>query len=250
MAKVPYIGVDGVARKCKSIYIGVDGVARKVKSGYIGVNGVAKQFYSSVKPVPLSTFAEGDTVYINENGSPVEFYVAKHNYESGLNGSGRTLLVRKNCDVSMKWNDTNKSTYENSTIDTWLNNTYKNTLDAGIVDSIGATSFYYTPGDGNNTVTTIQRSIFLLSTTELGDETTIANTEGTALQTISILLIATKNGTPVSYWTRSPSAKISGLACLVTEEGLTNRQNNVTYSYYVRPAFTLPEDTLVTGPSV
>lgn len=45
MAKVPYIGVDGVARKCKSLYIGVDGVARKVKSGYIGVNGVAKQFY-------------------------------------------------------------------------------------------------------------------------------------------------------------------------------------------------------------
>lgn len=52
MAKVPYIGVDGVARKCKSLYIGVDGVARKVKSGYIGVNGVAKQFFSSAMPKP------------------------------------------------------------------------------------------------------------------------------------------------------------------------------------------------------
>lgn len=60
--------MDGVARKCKSLYIGVDGVARKVKSGYIGVDGVARKFFSSGKP--LNEFAEGDIVYINEEGSP------------------------------------------------------------------------------------------------------------------------------------------------------------------------------------
>ena len=45
--------------------------------------------------MPLSDYAEGDIIKLNEGGSPVEFYVSKHDYESGLNGSGRTLVVRK-----------------------------------------------------------------------------------------------------------------------------------------------------------
>lgn len=46
---------------------------------------------------PLSDIPEGTLVKINESGSPVEFYVAKHDYETGLNGAGRTLLVRRYC---------------------------------------------------------------------------------------------------------------------------------------------------------
>ena len=34
---------------------------------------------------------EGAIITLNENASPVEFYVAKQDYESGLNGAGRTL---------------------------------------------------------------------------------------------------------------------------------------------------------------
>ena len=45
--------------------------------------------------IPLSDYEEGDIIKLNEGGSPVEFYVSKHDYESGLNGSGRTLVVRK-----------------------------------------------------------------------------------------------------------------------------------------------------------
>jgi len=41
-----YIGVGGVAKKCKNIYVGVNGVARKVKKAYIGVDGVAKLWWS------------------------------------------------------------------------------------------------------------------------------------------------------------------------------------------------------------
>ena len=48
-------------------------------------------------PVRLSDMEEGALVKLKESGSPVEFYVAKHDYESELNGSGRTLLVRKDC---------------------------------------------------------------------------------------------------------------------------------------------------------
>lgn len=41
----------------------------------------------------LGQVSEGTIVKINENGSPVDFYVAKQNYESGLNGAGRTLVI-------------------------------------------------------------------------------------------------------------------------------------------------------------
>lgn len=80
MSKNQYVGVSGIARKVKSEYIGVDGVARKVSGGYVGVNGIARQFWPS--GIPLSSMPEGSIVKINENGSPVDFYVAKHNYES------------------------------------------------------------------------------------------------------------------------------------------------------------------------
>lgn len=44
---------------------------------------------------PFSELTEGDIVKLKENGTLVDFYVAKHDYESGLNGAGRTLVVRK-----------------------------------------------------------------------------------------------------------------------------------------------------------
>lgn len=44
---------------------------------------------------PLSQLAEGTLIKILENGSPVEFYLAKHSYEPSLNGEGRELVVRK-----------------------------------------------------------------------------------------------------------------------------------------------------------
>ena len=246
MAKVPYIGVNGVARKCKSLYIGVDGVARKVKSGYIGVNGVAKQFFSSGKP--LSEFAEGDIVYINENGSPVEFYVAKHDYESELNGDGRTLLVRKsNFGEKCAWNSSGVTTYADSDIDTWLNSTYKELLDNYIKNVIGTTKFYYTIGNNDWTVTSLERSIFLLSVTEFGGYNSYAKTEGSKLPISSVLY-----KTFEAQWTRSPYANFAGASnkyvFLIYDS--STQYTACTSQRYVRPAFTLPEDTLVTGPSM
>ena len=39
----------------------------------------------------LGNIDEGTIITLNESASPVEFYVAKQDYESGLNGAGRTL---------------------------------------------------------------------------------------------------------------------------------------------------------------
>ena len=45
--------------------------------------------------VTLGSKAEGSIIKLKENGVLVDFYIAKQNYESGLNGSGRVLVVRK-----------------------------------------------------------------------------------------------------------------------------------------------------------
>ena len=187
----------------------------------------------------LGNKSVGSIVKLKENGVLVDFYVAKHDYENGLNGSGRTLVVRKDCYDTRQWHTSNVNAYATSAIDTWLNSTYKNLLDADIRGVIGTTKIKYTPGNGNTTVGTLERAIFLLSVTELGRSASYANTEGTALSIASSLQIAYLNGSAVVQWTRSPSTSDTDDACcLVTSGGVNVDYCNITYGS--RPAFTLP----------
>ena len=157
--------------------------------------------------VTLGSKAEGSIIKLKENGVLVEFYIAKQNYESGLNGAGRVLVVRKDCYDQRQWHSSNINAYASSAIDTWLNGTYKNLLDANIRTAMSTTKIYYTPGNGNTTKTTLERSVFLLSATELGQTHTYLNAEGTALSStvVNLLKIAKLNGSAVVQWTRSPT---------------------------------------------
>lgn len=187
----------------------------------------------------LGNKSVGSIVKLKENGVLVDFYVAKHDYENGLNGSGRTLVVRKDCYDTRQWHTSNVNAYATSAIDTWLNSTYKNLLDADIRGVIGTTKIKYTPGNGNTTVGTLERAIFLLSVTELGRSASYANTEGTALSIASSLQIAYLNGSAVVQWTRSPYTSNTNYAYyLYTNGNVYNNGCNNTYGS--RPAFTLP----------
>lgn len=187
----------------------------------------------------LGNKSVGSIVKLKENGVLVDFYVAKHDYENGLNGSGRTLVVRKDCYDTRQWHTSNVNAYATSAIDTWLNSTYKNLLDADIRGVIGTTKIKYTPGNGNTTVGTLERAIFLLSVTELGKTASYANTEGTALSIASSLQIAYLNGSAVVQWTRSPRTNDTNYAyCLSTSGDVNN--NLCSNTYGSRPAFTLP----------
>lgn len=187
----------------------------------------------------LGNKSVGSIVKLKENGVLVDFYVAKHDYENGLNGSGRTLVVRKDCYDTRQWHTSNVNAYATSTIDTWLNSTYKNLLDADIRGVIGTTKIKYTPGNGNTTVGTLERAIFLLSVTELGRSASYANTEGTALSIASSLQIAYLNGSAVVQWTRSPNTYNTVSAYyLYTYGSVSNYSCSNTYGS--RPAFTLP----------
>lgn len=189
--------------------------------------------------IRLRDIAEGQLVKLLENGTAVEFYVAKHDYESGLNGAGRTLVVRKDCYDTRAWHSSNVNAWASCTLRSWLNGDYFNLLDEDIRGVIGTTKYYYTPGNGTTSVTTRSDAVFQLSVTELGKTASYANTEGSALPIASTLQFAYCNGSAVSQWTRSPYSGAPTLACNLTTDG--NVVNNVcTHAYGSRPCFTLP----------
>ena len=186
----------------------------------------------------LADVAEGTLVKLNEEGTPVEFYVACHNYDPGLNGNGKTLLVRKDC-CDMRVFSSLNNAYATSDLDEFLNGPYIEILDTAILSAIGTTKFYYTPGNGNTTVTTLQRAAFQLSVTELGERGSYANTEGTALPIASTLRIAYHNGSACVQWTRTPyTYDLRSAYCLFANGSL--HYNYYDISYGPRPAFTLP----------
>ena len=188
---------------------------------------------------PLSTYTEGSIIKINENGKPVEFYVAKHDYEAELNGTGRTLVVRKDCYDKRYWDRNNVSAYATSTINTWLNGDYKGLFSTKLQAQIGSTKFKYSPGNGDSYVSTLERAIFLLSLTELGRSANHANTEGAALSIASSLQIAYLNTSTVVQWPRSPYTNTNDYAYYLDTSGdVGGSYCNGTYGS--RPCFTLP----------
>lgn len=89
----------------------------------------------------IGNLDEGAIITLNENASPVEFYVAKQDYESGLNGAGRTLLVRKAGYQTMIWGNERVAAWASSSLLSWLKGTYKNILDADIREAISTTTY-------------------------------------------------------------------------------------------------------------
>ena len=192
--------------------------------------------------IPLSDYAEGDLIKLNEGGSPVEFYVAKHDYESSLNGAGRTLVVRKDTYDDRVWDNDSVNVYASSDINAWFNGTYKALFSSEVQTAMGTTKFYCTSDNDNYTVGTLERAVFALSVTELGESYPYANTEGSTLPIASTLQIAYRNGSATTQWTRSPFK--GGPAALELSSSGSAVFRNCNDSHGSRPAFTLPSTLL------
>lgn len=196
----------------------------------------------------LSTISEGSLVKLNENGSPVEFYVAKHDYEPSLNGSGRTLLVRKDCYDVRVW-DSSKNTSVGSDIDLWLNGDYRALLDSDVQAAIGETTFYYTVGGGTaaaqTKVTTRACSVFLLSLTEYGTSGSYSNVEGSKLSISDLLIEAYVDGELDEHWTRTVNTNYGDKAYSINPDGTNSRASrSVDDDLGSRPCFTLPANAM------
>lgn len=193
---------------------------------------------------PVNNLPNGTLINIPENGSPVLFYKAKSDYESDLNGTGRQLMVRKDCYDNRMWDNGNVNAYASSDLDSWFNSTYKNMLDADIRSLIGTTKIRYTPGNGNWTVGTLERAVFALSATELGQSASWLNVEGSALPIANTLKVAYLNGSANTQWTRSPNTNNTNIAVFLFSVGNVGN-TTCSYSGGSRPCFTLPATAMV-----
>ena len=219
----------------------IGGTGYGISKGRTLVGGTGYDIAFPVQGTPLSDFAEGTIIKLNEIGSPVEFYVAKHNYESGLNGTGRTLLVRKECYGTCLFGDGNNS-YIDGILDSSLNGAYKSKLDASIQSAIGATHIRCGVGGSSNSTTIAKRAVFQLSASELGSGP--GYNDGTSLPIAAVLKKATYNGNAYDQWTRSPKPYDSGYCYYFDASGylVEGMFNGACGS---RPTFTLPGTILV-----
>ena len=222
---------------CRQFTFNKNGYSNRETAGAI-VSGMP------VAGIPVNNLPNGTLINIPENGSPVLFYKAKSDYESDLNGTGRQLMVRKDCYDNRVWDNGNVNAYASSDLDSWFNSTYKNMLDADIRSLIGTTKIRYTPGNGNWTVGTLERAVFALSLTELGQSRPYANTEGSALPIANTLKVAYLNGSATSQWTRSPFTYDTLSAWRLGSNGSAGVYS-CYYSYGSRPCFTLPATAMV-----
>lgn len=226
---------------------GTEYVVRVFIRGELGFQtrvGGAVARVTPVAGIPYSAIPEGGLISLDEAGSPVLFYAAKHGYEPDLNGPGRSLTVRKDCHSNRQWHTSNVNAYATCALDAWFNGEYKTLLDPKVQTAIGSTKFYYTPGNGNTVVTTLERSIFLLSFTELGESHSYANVEGSGLPIASSLKTAYLDGVPRGHWTRTPNKTNRTSTALLTSDAYRLGFFDCSSSYGARPAFTLPSDML------
>lgn len=194
---------------------------------------------------PIGELAEGTLITITENGAPVEFYVAGHDYQSDLNGNGRTLMVRKDCYDNRFWNDSNYNYWLGSTIYSWLNGSYKSLFSSAVQNLIGSTSYYYTNSANSFSLLTTTSSVFMISAYEAdSDLGGASNDEGEILPIAEQLKIAYLNGSPCSQWTRSPYTGSTAQAIYISTNGSASGSACV-FSQGSRPCFTLPSTALV-----
>ena len=212
----------------------------------------------------IKDLAIGDGyVYLMEDGVKVKFYVLRHNYESSLNGMGRTMFCRESPATSGPWSSigefgkrvdiawgTTNSGYTCSIYD-WLTTTYFNKFAADVKSWMGKTK--YSPGSHSRFTT----SIFTLSASESVYNLS-SRPEGTLLSSEALKRlekIFTNFGTNI--WTRTQSNHVSyhhsssdndyyydGVALSGVDDTYYGRFN-ATYGHWQSwgylPCFTLPE---------
>lgn len=223
-----------------------------------GMSGLVKILAPS--GIPLSELPEGALVKLNEDGVGVNFYVAKHDYESDLNGYGRTCLLRKDIHSKRRFAEyaASEAIFPGSIIDTWLNDEYKTLLDIKIQDAISTTTFYCT--DSNRSLITISRSVFLPSQREITNHPVGTSlVDGTLFPARKTFHVSYYQEELCKYWTRSawtgvtPIVEVATLGPNVTDNGMdtwvkaafVDATSYTGATHGVRPCFSLPSSLMV-----
>ena len=221
----------------------------------------------------IKDLAIGDGfVYLMEGSTKVKFYALAHNYESGLNGKGRTLFCRESPAGSGTHTTSAKENYrvDSNNEDAWYKNTYVNKFSGEVRKLIGMTKYigqyvymtYTQTGNPSKAVLdgdTYESSFFPISAAEVGAS---GYSDGSALSSAAISRIGsirTRYGSGI--WTRSPYMRITytdgshwpetyyyanGQYIYSTSgSSLSTAEGTYGSSYGYLPCFTLSEDLYI-----
>lgn len=218
----------------------------------------------------IKDLAIGDGyVYLMEGSTKVKFYVLCRNYESGLNGKGRTLFCRESPATSGTHTTSKQSNYrvDKNNEDAWYKNTYVNKFSDEVRNLIGTTkyagkyAYHYdnTSTSGNSGTAfgseTYESSFFPVSAAEVGKS---GFSDGSALSSAAISRIGSiRTSYGSGIWTRSPYKHItytnetywpityyyanSVYISSASGSSLSTAEGTYGSSYGYLPCFTLPE---------
>lgn len=182
----------------------------------------------------IKDLAIGDGyVYLMEGNTKVKFYALCHNYESSLNGKGRTMFCRESPATSGTHTTSERENYRADANNeaTWYKNTYVKKFSDEVQNLIGTTKYIgsYTYRNNNASESsfsseTYESSFFPVSAAELG-KSSVA--DGSKLSSAAISRIANiRTGYESGIWTRSPTETL-------TEKVTTSiGASGIKYAYY------------------
>lgn len=219
----------------------------------------------------IKDLAVGDGfVYLMEGSTKVKFYVLAHNYESSLNGKGRTMFCRENpaTNGTRTANSRSDASYWPSCLEcSYYRNTYLANFTTTVKSWIGSTKIHVnslhnplgnsSPGY-NMDVTSAGFSFFAISSVELGVSRfgSYNYSDGTTLSTAARTRLAAIRSYG-AFWTRSPGPSntdhktdsdgdrtyyfANGMYVQSASGASFNLEQAWNYNIGYLPCFTLPE---------
>lgn len=156
----------------------------------------------------LGDLAEGTIVPMLERGSKVNYIVAKHNYQSDVNGGGHTMLIRAGVLGSYEWENSNSSSYElpeyakydtDSQIPDVLESYYQSAFDELTLAACKPVRIKYSP-NGSTVTSTKSHRFFILSR---GNLASWSYSDGDLLNATVVNALVSSVGNNVSLLLRS-----------------------------------------------
>ena len=251
--------IDGTGYDLKAGRCLVGGTAYSVKKGRVLVNGTGYDIPFS-SGIPIGTLPVGSVVKIGVNGKSYDFLVVNQGipsnsslYDSSCDG---TWMLMKNIYENRDWNSRDINKYESSGIHAYLNNTFLNLFDSNIRGAIKQVKIPYRKSGGSggtdqSGANGLSAKIFLLSGYEVGwttsggqyfpqDGAKLSYFESGTGTSANNKRIAKLNGSAAYWWLRSPFTYDTRSVGHVDSNGVFS-YNDASFSYGIRPAFTLPE---------
>ena len=193
----------------------------------------------------------GDSVFCKEDGVDTEYLlVHKGNpdtsmYDSSCNGA---WLLRKTAKMDMQWNEDAANNYPTSSINTWMNGTFYNTLNVKSI--ISQVKIPYSDPNSGSAVHSgsngLSTRVFLLSCKETGASGSTFNNkmsyEGSVLDWFAASSGNRKFAS--TWWLRSVNNDATYSSWFIYADGSYGLWDT-TKTYSARPAFIIPLDTLV-----